>query len=464
MIRYWERQSATPVMVVEIPNDQTRPPALRSLPKAFRLESAPHFDMSRFAETARSIFRHPGFLGLLAINFTLGLAYSFVVPFMSMFGTLEVGMTPVMFGTFMTITSVSAIVLSTFLASWSDSHVSRRTLLLMGAAGGLLGYTGYAFVRNPVALTIIGSLALGVASVNFSQLFAYVREELGRPEHIHADAPLLMSVLRVSFSLAWTIGPAIGAAVMMHLSYTGVFLAAASLFFVFLVGVIRFVPHRSHPSVEDRARREPLRKVLGRPIILAHFGGFVLVFAAFTMNMMNLPLLVTQQLGGSERDVGIIFGIAPIVEMPLMIWFGRLAAQGHQVRLIRFGVFIGACYFIALTFVGAPWHIYPMQILSAASIAVTTNVAITFFQDLVPGQAGVATSIYSNSYSTGNLLGYFLFGVLLESVGYRGVFWACTGLSVVTLIIFMFYRHSHEVRRQAVPLPSPEQSGTGIRR
>ena len=253
-----------------------------------------------------------------------------------------------------------------------------------------------------------------------------------------------MSVLRVSFSLAWTIGPAIGAAVMIHFSYRGIFLAAAALFLLFLIGVVRFVPHRPHPPVAQQTQREPLQKVLRRPVILAHFIGFVLIFAAFTMNMMNLPLLVTQQLGGTERDVGVIFGIAPVVEMPLMIWFGRLAARGHQVALIRFGVFVGACYFFALTFVGAPWHVYPMQILSAASIAVTTNVAITFFQDLVPGQTGVATSIYSNSFSTGSLLGYFAFGVLVDAVGHRGVFWACVALSLVTLTIFMAYRHSHE--------------------
>jgi SET family sugar efflux transporter-like MFS transporter len=401
--------------------------------------------MQRFSETARRVLRHPGFPGLLATNFALGLAYSFVVPFMSMWGTLEVGMTPFRFGMFMTITTVSAIVLSTTLAAWSDSHIARRSMLILGGSGGLIGYAGYAFVRDPLVLMIIGALALGVASVNFSQLFAHVREELARPENSHTDSPLLISLLRVSFSLAWTIGPAIGATVMVHFSYRGIFLGAAALFVLFLIGVVRFVPHRAHPPKAHQAAREPLRRVLRRPIILAHFAGFVLVFAAFTMNMMNLPLLVTQQLGGSERDLGIIFGIAPVAEMPLMIWFGRLAARGHQVSLIRFGVFIGACYFLALTFVRAPWHIYPMQILSAASIAITTNVAITFFQDLVPGQAGVATSIYSNSYSAGNLLGYFGFGLLLNTVGHRGIFWTCTALSAATLMIFMAYRHRTEV-------------------
>jgi SET family sugar efflux transporter-like MFS transporter len=181
--------------------------------------------------------------------------------------------------------------------------------------------------------------------------------------------------------------------------------------------------------------------VLTRPIILAHFIGFVLVFAAFSMNMLNLPLTVTEQLGGTERDIGYIFGIAPVFEVPLMIWFGRLAAHGHQVTLIRLGACFAVCYFIALSFAHAPWHIYPMQIVAAAAIAVTTNVAITFFQDLVPGHTGVATSIYANAFTTGNLIGYFGFGSLLGLVGHHGLFFVCAGLSVVTLVIFAAYRH-----------------------
>ncbi len=401
--------------------------------------------MRRFADVVRSILRQPGFAGLLATMFTLGLASSFVSPFLSMWGTLYVHMSPLRFGLFMTTTSFSAIVISLTLARWSDTHVARRTMLIVGPIGGMLGYTGYAFVRDPVALTVIGSLAIGVATVSFSQLFAFGREELGRPENAGADASLLMSLLRVFFSLAWMIGPALGAAVMAHFSYRGIFLAAAGLFFVFLLGILRFVPHRPHPPSRREAVREPLLRVITRPIIFAHSAGLMLVFAAYTMNLLNLPLLVTQQLGGDTRSVGIIFGIAPVIEMPLMIWFGRLAAQGKKIALMRFGVFVAIVYFLTLTLAKAPWHIYPMQILSAASIAVTTNIAITFFQDLLPGQFGVATSIYSNSYSIGALVGYFTFGLLLGQIGHRGIYFVCAGMCAVTFTIFMLYRHDREI-------------------
>lgn len=397
--------------------------------------------MTSLRHTVRSILRQPGYPGVLACNFALGMAYSFVVPFMSMWGTLHVGMSPVTFGTFMTITSVSAIVLSLNLARWSDTHVARRTMLIIGSVGGCLGYLSYAFLTDVVLLTLCGSLLIGAATVNFSQLFAFMREELARPENAGADTPLLMSLLRVSFSLAWTVGPAIGAWVTVKFGYRGIFLGAASLFALFLLGVLWSVPHRPHPPVAQQPPRASLVGVLTRRDIAATFAGFVLVFAAFSMSMMNLPLMVTQQLGGTKADVGVIYSIAPIFEVPLMIWFGKLAARGHQVGLIRFGVLMGALYFAVLVFAQTPAQIYPIQLLSAVSIAITTNITITFLQDLLPGQAGVATSIYSNSFSAGSLVGYLGFGLLLETVGHRGVFGVCTALCAATFVLLWVYRH-----------------------
>jgi len=387
------------------------------------------------ATALRKILGVRGFAGILVANFALGMAYSFVVPFMSMWGTLHVGMSGPVFGTFMTITAVSGIVISTALARWSDTHLSRRTVLIAGAACGLLGYVGYAFVTDVLALVLIGSLLLGTAQVAMSQLFAHMREELARPEHAGADGPFLMSVLRVSFSLAWTFGPAFGAWVMAGFGYRGIFLGAAGLFGVFLAGMALFVPERPHPPASQRPARMPLFHTLTRRDVLGYFLGFVAMFTAFNMSLMDVPLLVTQQLGGTSRDVGIIYSIAPFFEVPLMIWFGLLAARGHQLALLRLGAVAGAVYFAALCFVQAPWHIYPAQVVSAVSIAITTNITITFFQDLLPGQAGLATSIYGNSFSTGSLLGYFLFGLLMKPLGYRGIFVVCVLFTFATIAV-----------------------------
>lgn len=391
------------------------------------------------ARTKR-ILTQPDFAGLLVSTVALGAGYSFVVPFMSLWGTREIGMSPAHFGLFMTVTSVSAIYVSTTLARWSDSHLARRTVLLIGASGGLLGYTGYAFVHDPRLLLAIGTTVLALAAICFSQLFAHVRERFVARGVEGVPPTFLMSVVRVCFSIAWTAGPSVGAWVMVTQGFRALFLSAAGLFGVFLLGVLRFVPHEPRTAHTRAAVRESVWRVLTRGDVFAMFCAFLLVMAAHTINALNLPLYVTGDLAGSGRDVGITFGIGPAAEVPLMLWCGLLAARGHQLSLIRFGTAVTAVYFLLLPCAHAPWHVYPMQILHGFSFAVISNVGIQFFQELVPGQAGLATAIYTNASNLGNLIGYFLFGALVGPLGHRDLFFASAVLTIATTIIVIRYR------------------------
>ncbi len=397
------------------------------------------------------ILRRPGLAGLLLATFALGLAYSFVLPLLSLWGTRHVGMSVRFFGFFMVVTTLSATVLSTVLARWSDTHVTRKTMLLFGGTGGLLGYGGYAFVTNPYGLMAIGSTVLALGSVCFSQLFAYVRESFPAAKNGEDDLSpaFLMSVVRVCFSFAWTAGPALGAGMATAYGFRTVFLGAAALYLVFLVGVACFVRFCPHPPSAASAPRAPIWQVLARPDIAAVFIAFLLFFAAHAMNMLNLPLMITESLGGTKQHVGIVFGIGPAAEVPLMLWFGILAARGHQLALIRLGAIASLAYFVLLGFVDAPWHIYPLQILAGTAFAILTNVAILFYQDLLPGQTGLATSLFGNAMNIGNLAGYLCFGELVGIVGQHRISVLASGLAVVTVVVLLLYR-----QRPAPPAPA----------
>lgn len=376
-------------------------------------------------------------------NLVLGMAYSFVAPFYSMFGTIEVGMPNWVFGVFMTVTSLSGIVITTFLSRWSDTRISRRAILLLACVCGIAGYTGYAYVRNVVWLTVIGSLALGVSSITFAQLFAYQREFLTRHGVPDKEAPLYMNIFRLLFSLAWTIGPAVAAWVMVKYSYEGIFLACAAMFFLLLVIVWRYIPARP-ATAAALATRIPLRQVLRRPDLLCYFAAFVLVFICVTMGMMNLPLLILKTLAGTEQQVGIAFSVAPFFELPLMFWFGLIASRSHPGRLIRIGMIIAVAYYALLFFVAQPWHIYPLQILSAAMIAVVSGIAITFFQSYIPDQPGTATNLYTTANRIGSTIGYLCFGTLATSIGYRAIFLVCAVLCAAAFLLLWLSREKHE--------------------
>ena len=399
--------------------------------------------MQRVLVPLRTMFRHREFRVVLVANIVLGLSASFVSPFLSMFGTIEVGMNPAAFGAFMMVTAVSSILIATWLAHRSDTRHSRRDMLLLGSASGALGYLGFAFVRDVTLLVLIGSVFLGVAAITFSQLFALARESLGRSGVPPAESPLYMNMFRMFFALAWTVGPAVAAATLHLYSYRGLFLVAASLQLLFLLIVVLFMAD-TPPVVNPAARPPvPMRDLLRLPGMFAWFAAFVLVFTAGTMSMMNMSLLVLHVLGGTESQVGIIFSLAPCFELPFMFYFGLLATTVDHARLIRVAVVISLVYYVALSLVGAPWHIYPLQILSAAFISVTTGVSISFFQDKLPGQPGAATNIYVNAMRIGATAGYLFFGTIAAGWGYRAVYVTCALLSMVALVL-MFRQRSRK--------------------
>jgi len=401
------------------------------------------FGIKQLIHPWRRLLSEPELGVLLLSNLVLGLAYSFVVPFYSMWGTRHVGMSNWGFGVFMTITSISNIVISTKLARRSDTHYSRRSILLLGCVTGFLGYLGYAYVKNVVALTFIGAILLGISSITFAQLFAYAREAITRQGIPQAEAPLYMNIFRLIFSLAWTIGPAVAAWVMIRSSYEGIFVVCASFFVLLFIIVWFCIPSRPPPAAMNAAKT-PLAQVLRRPDLLRYFAALALVFLCITMGMMNLPKMIITLLHGDAKDIGIAYSIAPVFELPFMFWFGMLASRGHPGRLIRLGVIIAVAYYSLLCFVRAPWHIYPLQVLSAAMIAVVSGIAITFFQSYIPDQPGTATNLYQTANRTGSTVGYLAFGLLASSLGHRAIFWVCAALCSLAFALLFLAREKHE--------------------
>jgi MFS transporter, SET family, sugar efflux transporter len=76
------------------------------------------------------------------------------------------------------------------------------------------------------------------------------------------------------------------------------------------------------------------------------------------------------------------------------------------------------------------------------------GIAITFFQNFLPEQPGTATNLYSSAGRIGSTVGYLAFGALASAFGHRAVFWACTALSVLALVVLLAGRE-----RRPVPVP-----------
>jgi SET family sugar efflux transporter-like MFS transporter len=399
------------------------------------------------------LFRHPEFVILIAANLVLGMGYAFVMPYASLFGTRELGLSPLGFGGFMTANAVAGVFLSTLLARWSDTRMSRKAVLMWAAAAGTAAYAAYAYLRDPRILLPVGSVLLGAASVAFSQTFALARDLLARRGAPASDTAFYINAFRLCYALSWTVGPALASFLLARWSFRGTYLAAAGLFAVFLALVALGV-ERIPPSQASRAAAAalPLSAALRAPGFPAHFLAFVLILACSTMGMMDLPLLIMRSLGGTEAHVGAAYSLAPVFELPLMYYAGVWAGRIPPARIIRWAALLAVVYYAGLASARAPWQVLPLQVLSAAMVAVFSGLAITFFQDFLPGQAGTATNLYSTAARIGSTAGYLLFGALGSASGYRSVFWACAASCACAWAIM--HRRRLEVPAPAAASPS----------
>ncbi|MFC5651832.1 sugar efflux transporter [Paenibacillus solisilvae] len=389
---------------------------------------------------SKSIVRIEGFMVLLLVNIMLGLSYSFVVPFNSIFGIDEVGMSNTAFGVFMAISAVVGVVIVTYIGKLSDQLPNQKMILLVCAVAGTIGYAGFAFVRNYYVLLVISSFILGIASSSFYQISAYAREMVTKSDLPAKEVPFYMNTFRVFFSLSWTVGPAIGSVLLLKLGFRGLFLGAAICYLLIVLIVLVFFKKngRVGEAVSPKAVL-PLKQIVLRPYIFINLIVFTLIFAAQTIATINMSQFVTKTLGSGEEQVGIIFSIPTLFEIPLMLGFGVLAVSMGSKQLITIGALLSFLYFSALYFVTEPWHIYPIQIISAACIAITQGNAISYFQDFIPTMPGTGTALYMITSRVGSTVGFLLFGVLSDAFGYRDVFLCCslfTGVSLLLLVLF----------------------------
>jgi MFS transporter, SET family, sugar efflux transporter len=384
------------------------------------------------------VWRIPSFPVLFLLNFIFGLSMSFFMPFSSLFGIDEVGMSNTGFGIFMTLMALGGVSISSYIAKRSDTTISRKKLLILTSLTGVLGYTLFAFLRNYYELAVTAFFLLGTTAAAVPQLWAYARDVLRENDIPSRETPLIMNIFRMFFALSWTVGPALGAWLLLIVGFKGLFLfVAAGHFLAFLTIVFLLKDVVKQKKVAKHTLS--IKKWLVKPHIFANLAAALLLSAATSIHMLNVPQFITKVLDGSEMDVGIIFSVPPIFEVPLMIAVGVWATRINNALLVKIGYALAFTYFLLLGFVTEPWQIYPLQILSAAQVSITAGLAISYFQDFIPEAPGTATTLYMNAAKIGSTIGYLLFGFISEFINYGTIINMYTCIAGVGFLLLTFF-------------------------
>jgi SET family sugar efflux transporter-like MFS transporter len=379
-------------------------------------------------------FRVRSLVPLSLVSTAVGLGSALAFPFMSLFLSAEVGASPVALGTFLLITPLASLAASTWLGRLSDARAVRRTLLIVGAVAGALGYGLFSVLRTYWVLLLVSTTLVAVASSLLPQMFAYARQVLERGGS--TKAPLIITGLRTLISLSWVAGPPLAALLVAKTGFTGLFTATGLAYALVALLALRLPEVAPAPPVEEEVAPVPPGP---RPRFALSVLAFVLLQGAISLGVITLPLFVTEQLGGTTTDVGLIMGLCAGLEIPLMIGFGVLANRMDQRKLVLSGAVVALAYYGAMLLVETTWQVAVAQVFSATVISAVMGIGISYFQSLSPERPGYATTMFTNSATVASMLAGPLLA-LAQVLTYRTAYGMSLVMSVIGLVLLLLAR------------------------
>ena len=394
--------------------------------------------------TFQTLRQLPAAPRLAASAFALGLGSSFAGPYLPLFGVKVAHMTPLRLGLFLTCVSIFSIVISTLIGRWSDRLPSRRPAVLLGMASAVCAYLLLSVTSNYLLLLLGGGLLLGLGASAFPQLFAYARVQLADASSQTIQHGL--TSLRSVFSLAWVVGPLIGAALLGAFSFGGLFVGSALAFLLAGLPVLLDAPlgrraRAARVPVAQTPHSEPHTNPVTARQLQVIAVSFMLYATALSMGSSALPLFVTQTLGGSSGQVGWLIGLCALLEIPIMLSFVFMRQRLSPPSMMVLGFALMAAYVLMMALSNQLWLLSLAQVLRAAAIAISAGLGMAYFQDLMPGRVGAATTLFANTSNAGNVVAGTLFGVWAQAFGYHSVFALCAALAVVACGLMLWVRH-----------------------
>ncbi|ENL9259949.1 MFS transporter [Salmonella enterica] len=371
------------------------------------------------------------YAAFMLVAFMMGVAGALQAPTLSLFLSREVGAQPFWVGLFYTVNAIAGIGVSLALAKRSDSRGDRRKLImfccLMAIGNALL----FAFNRHYLTLITSGVLLASLANTAMPQLFALAREYADSSAR---EVVMFSSVMRAQLSLAWVIGPPLAFMLALNYGFTVMFSIAAVIFAVSLVLIALMLP--SVARVEQPVDA-PLAQINGwqdrnvRMLFIAS----TLMWTCNTMYIIDMPLWISVELGLSDKLAGVLMGTAAGLEIPAMILAGFYVKRFGKRRMMIAAVAAGVLFYVGLLFFHSRTALLLLQLFNAVFIGIVAGIGMLWFQDLMPGRAGAATTLFTNSISTGVILAGVIQGAVAQSFGHFAVYWVIAAISVVTLVM-----------------------------
>ncbi|HBC9917852.1 TPA: sugar efflux transporter SetA [Escherichia coli] len=371
------------------------------------------------------------YAAFMLVAFMMGVAGALQAPTLSLYLSREVGAQPFWIGLFYTVNAIAGIGVSLWLAKRSDSQGDRRKLIifccLMAIGNALL----FAFNRHYLTLITCGVLLASLANTAMPQLFALAREYA---DNSAREVVMFSSVMRAQLSLAWVIGPPLAFMLALNYGFTVMFSIAAGIFTLSLVLIAFMLPSVARVELTSENALS-MQGGWQDSNVRMLFVASTLMWTCNTMYIIDMPLWISSELGLPDKLAGFLMGTAAGLEIPAMILAGYYVKRYGKRRMMVIAVAAGVLFYTGLILFHSRLALMTLQLFNAVFIGIVAGIGMLWFQDLMPGRAGAATTLFTNSISTGVILAGVIQGAIAQSWGHFAVYWVIAVISVIALFL-----------------------------
>ncbi|WP_051234905.1 sugar efflux transporter [Marinimicrobium agarilyticum] len=401
-------------------------------------------------------------LGIYFLSFATGVVGALVLPTFSVFLAKELGVRPLLVGLPFTGLALASIGYNQWIGHWSDKLSDRRPLVAGFCLVGVLSCAIFALTRE-YWLVVFSAVALfSLGMVAYSQMLAYSLDYAERQLPL-ARIPLFNAIVRAQIAIAWVAGPPAGFLLASYFGFSTMYWVAAALFVVVGLTSLKLLPKLpaadASGSTQEAPREEPAtaepQSALGpgRKSLLLCLIAFSLMWCVNNAYLIALPLHLDNNLGIDTEWVGWIMGTAALLEVPVMLLAGVLAARVNLMAMVRLAGVAGFLLYAGVLFSSQLWQLFALQIFNAIFIGVLAGLGVSVVQSLMPGRSGSASALYTNTTHVGNLLSSLQVALVADWFGYGAVFWVSLVIVALAMVAFLGVRFGAPTRSSAPPAP-----------
>ncbi len=380
---------------------------------------------------------------LLTLVTFINRAGTMVVPFLSLYLTKDMGLTLGQVGWVMSSFGAGSVV-----GSWLGGKLSDKLGFYDVMIGALLtsglAFIMLQFVHGFVPFCIAIFFLLVLSDAYRPAMFVAVRS-YARPE----NRTRAVTLIRLAINLGFSLGPALGGAIIAWLGYSGLFwidgLTCIGAMLIMLVGLPRKQAQKDNDAARSKAQGSPWSD---RPYLF-FLATVTLICIPFLQYFSTVPLFYSEVHHLSEEYIGLLLAsngfFIFLVEMPLVKFCEDKGYGLHTI--LRFSVVLFALSFLVLNLLPTITFLWVGMFFMTVGEMLNFPFMNRFAYDRADrGQPGSYMALFTISWSVAHIIGHTLGLNLVEHFGYVSTWYVFA--VVLLLCLVMLYGLERMVKRE----------------